>query len=143
MKVKTVLFAAITLSLLIGGMGCEKENNITYPDAIILKELPKFYLSGNIKQGEQKMIQSKNELLSLFNQTEIGKMADLQNIDFSKQTLLIGCDSYPNEANFIYTFSKKTKKNLFFALRYQEMRHNLTAILIMELLFKNYLKQLL
>ena len=111
---KTVLFMIITLFFLIGGVGCKEEVNTTYPDAITIKELPKMSLTGNIKQGEQKVIQSKKELLALFNQAEIDKYFDLQSIDFEKQTLLIGCDSYPSEANFRYEFSKEEGRSYYF-----------------------------
>lgn len=114
MKTKTILFTVIALFLLIGGMGCEENENLIFTDAIIIKELPKMYLTGSIKQGEQKIIQSNKELLTLFSQAEIDKFPDLQDVDFDKQTLLIGCDSYPNEANLIYEFSKKNAKEFIF-----------------------------
>lgn len=108
MKTKAFLFMVIALFLLVGA-GCEKE--IFYPDAIIIKELPKMYLTGNIKQGEQKLIQTKNELLTSFSQSDIDKVNDLKNIDFINQTLLIGCDTYSNEVNNLrYLFSKKIEK---------------------------------
>lgn len=35
----------------------------------------------------------------------------MKNIDFTNQTLLIGCDNYSNEVNNLrYTFSKKNEK---------------------------------
>ena len=113
MKTKLIVFTTITLLLLIGGTGCEKE--IFYPDATLIKDLPKMYLTGNIKQGEQEIIRTKEELLTFFSQFEIDKVNELKNIDFTNQTLLIGCDNYSNEVNNLrYTFSKKTKKNISF-----------------------------
>ena len=108
MKTKLIVFTTITLLLLIGGTGCEKE--IFYPDATF-KDLPKMYLTGNIKQGEQEIIRTKEELLTFFSQFEIDKVNELKNIDFTNQTLLIGCDNYSNEVNNLrYTFSKKNEK---------------------------------
>lgn len=108
MKTKAFLFMVIALFLLLV-VGCEKD--IFYPDAIIIKELPKMYLTGNIKQGEQKLIQTKKELLTLFSQSEIDKVDDLKDLDFTNQTLLIGCDTYSNEVNNLrYLFSKKSEK---------------------------------
>lgn len=108
MKTKLLVFTTITLLLLIGGTGCEKE--IFYPDATF-KDLPKMYLTGNIKQGEQEIIRTKEELLTFFSQFEIDKVNELKNIDFTNQTLLIGCDNYSNEVNNLrYTFSKKNEK---------------------------------
>ena len=109
MKTKLIVFTTITLLLLIGGSGCEKE--IFYPDATLIKDLPKMYLTGNIKQGEQEIIRTKEELLTFFSQFEIDKVNELKNIDFTNQTLLIGCDNYSNEVNNLrYTFSKKNEK---------------------------------
>jgi len=109
MKTRMILFSVITLVLLIGGTGCEKE--IIYPDAIIIKELPKMHLTGTIKQGEQRIIQTKKALLTLFSQSEIDKVDELKNIDFTNHTLLIGCDNYSNEvSNLRYIFSKNSEK---------------------------------
>ena len=109
MKTKLIVSTIITLLLLIGGTGCEKE--IFYPDATLIKDLPKMYLTGNIKQGEQEIIRTKEELLTFFSQFEIDKVNELKNIDFTNQTLLIGCDNYSNEVNNLrYTFSKKNEK---------------------------------
>ena len=108
MKTKTFLFLAIA-SFLLAGAGCEKE--ILYPDATLIKDLPKMHLTGNIKQGEQKIIRTKDELLTFFSQFEIDKVNELKNIDFAYQTLLIGCDNYSNEVNNLrYTFSNKSEK---------------------------------
>ena len=97
------------VSFLLAGAGCEKD--IFYPDATLIKDLPKMYLTGNIKQGEQEIIRTKEELLTFFSQFEIDKVNELKNIDFTNQTLLIGCDNYSNEVNNLrYTFSKKNEK---------------------------------
>lgn len=108
MKTKTFLFMAV-VSFLLAGAGCEKD--IFYPDATLIKDLPKMYLTGNIKEGEQKIIRTKEELLTFFSQFEIDKVNELKNIDFTNQTLLIGCDNYSNEVNNLrYTFSKNDEK---------------------------------
>ena len=108
MKTKTFLFMAV-VSFLLAGAGCEKD--IFYPDATLIKGLPKMHLTGNIKQGEQKIIRTKEELLTFFSQFEIDKVNELKNIDFTNQTLLIGCDNYSNEVNNLrYAFSKKEEK---------------------------------
>ena len=109
MKTKLLVFITITLLLLIGGK--KKKKEIFYPDATLIKDLPKMYLTGNIKQGEQEIIRTKEELLTFFSQFEIDKVNELKNIDFTNQTLLIGCDNYSNEVNNLrYTFSKKNEK---------------------------------
>lgn len=115
MKTKSVLLSVIFLFLLMGVMGCE-EKNITTTDAIIIKELPKMYLlDGKMKQGEGKVVQSRQELLALFSQTEIDKYPDLKGIDFTTQTLLIGCDGYPCLAYLDYDFYKnKDNEYIFF-----------------------------
>ena len=108
MKKKIFLLMAIA-SFILAGAGCE--NAIFYPDATLIKDLPKMHLTGNIKQGEQKIIRTKDELLTFFSQFEIDKVNELKNIDFTNQTLLIGCDNYSNEVNNLhYTFSKKNEK---------------------------------
>ena len=111
MKTKLIVSTIITLLLLIGGTGCEKE--IFYPDATLIKDLPKMYLTGNIKQGEQEIIRTKEELLTFFSQFEIDKVNELKNIDFTNQTLLIGCDNYSNEVNYCnYSALKKINSYL-------------------------------
>lgn len=123
MKRRTILFTAISLLLLLGEaiIGCQNDINKTYPDAIIVKELPKMYIQGNIKQGDVKIVHSKKELLALFSQSEIDKVNDLATINFSTQTLLIGCDNYASEANFRYKFSKNKETEYNFSVEINGM----------------------
>lgn len=73
----------------------------------LLKEIPKFYAKGNIEVGEQKVIQTKEELLAVFSQETIDKVEGLNGIDFSTQTLLLGRDSKSSAANtFRYRYSQ-------------------------------------
>lgn len=114
MRTKSVLLSLIFLFFLMGITGCE-EKHLDTTDAIIIKELPKMYLLyGNMKQGEGKVVQSNKELLALFSQTEIDKYPDLKGIDFTTQTLLIGCDDYPCLAHLNYDFYKNKNNEFIF-----------------------------
>ena len=111
MRAGKFIFAII--ALLLFGVGCEEKTLTT--DAIIIKELPKMYLlDGKMKQGEGKVVQSRQELLALFSQDEIDKYPDLKGIDFSTQTLLIGCDGLPSLAHLNYAFYKNKDDDFIF-----------------------------
>ena len=106
MKSKTILFSVIALFLLIGETGCEKEKNITFPDAIIIKELPKLDILGN--NTESIVIQSQKELGAIFSESELQRYEELQQIDFTQCTLLLGFGSYGNEVSNMQHYFIKT-----------------------------------
>ncbi|WP_080903408.1 hypothetical protein [Parabacteroides sp. Marseille-P3160] len=125
MKTKKIRlnFLLFPFTLLVIG-GCNNDNyekNPIFPEAIIVKELPKMYLSGNIEKGDHKVIQDQSELQNIFSWEELSKVNDLQNIDFSKYTLLIGCDSYLSEANLEYSYSKTGDIDYLFQIRISGM----------------------
>lgn len=95
MKKKMILFTVIALFLLIGGMGCEREDE-TYPDAVIVKELPILPIGNN---RNSIVIQSQKELKAVYSSDILQHYDDLSNIDFSKYTLLLGYGGYGNEVS--------------------------------------------
>ncbi len=99
-----------------------------------------YLLDGKMKQGEGKVVQSRQELLALFSQDEIDKYPDLKGIDFSTQTLLIGCDGLPSLAHLNYAFYKNKDDDFIFFVEIGVMQHNPIPIFITGLL-KNWLKQ--
>lgn len=105
---KRIIFFSILLLLFMVSCGCCKEAN-SLNEVKIIKELPKMYIQGNISIGTQKIIQKKEELLLIFSAEQLNKLNDLNQIDFDKQTLLIGYDSYPNEAELTYQLEKNTQ----------------------------------
>lgn len=114
MKTKLLL----PLLVLIIVIGCKKEETYKIPEkSFIIKEVSKNYIEGNIKEGEQKIIQSKKELLAIFSQSEINKVKELRNINFTRQTLLLGCDFYENRAEFRYNFSKQSKSKYLLSVK--------------------------
>ena len=111
MKNKVLLFTILSLFLLIGGTGCKKEENITFPDAIIIKELPKLYiLSSNT---ESVVIQSQKELYTMFGESELQRYEEMQQIDFSKSTLLLGFGRYGNLVSDMRHYFVKTGKRSY------------------------------
>lgn len=106
MERKTILFSVIALFFLMGGMGCEKEKNITFPDAIIIKELPKLNILGS--NTESIVIHSQKELDAVFSESELQQYEELQQIDFTKHTLLLGFGSYGNEVSNMQHYFIKT-----------------------------------
>ncbi len=116
MKTKMILFTVIVFSLMVGGAGCERNNNISYPDATIIKELPKITDIGS--NTKSLVMQSQKELESVFNKNELQRFEDLQQIDFSKYTLLLGCGSYGNEvSNMEHSFIKTGTKSYTYLLK--------------------------
>ena len=106
MKNKTLLFTTIALFLLIGVTRCEKEKEITFPDAIIIKELSKLDILGS--NTESIVIQSQKELDAIFSKSEMQRYEELQQIDFSKNTLLLGFGRYGNEVSNMQHYFIKT-----------------------------------
>lgn len=99
------MFAIISLFLLIV-VGCKKEDNITFPDAIIIKELPKLYILSS--STESVVIQSLEELYTMFGESELQRYEELQQVDFSKQTLLLGFCRYGNLVTDMRHYFAKT-----------------------------------
>lgn len=104
MKTRKIFLMMPFLFLIMGIGGCEDKNEI-FPDATIVKELPKVNVIGNSTKSI--IIQSQRELEAVFSKNELQQVNDLQQIDFSKYTLLLGYGTYPNEvSNMEHSFSK-------------------------------------
>ncbi len=104
MKIKKIFLMMPFLFLIMGIEGCEDKNEI-YPDATIVKELPKVNVIGN--NTKSIIIQSQRELEAVFSKNELQQVNDLQQIDFSKNTLLLGYGNYSNEvSNMEHSFVK-------------------------------------
>ena len=115
MKTKKVFLIIPLLFLIIGMGGCEDKNGI-YPEAMVVKELPKISILGN--HTKSVIIQSQKELKAVFSEDELKRIDDLQQIDFSKHTLLLGYGSYANEvANMEHSFSKTTETSYTYLLK--------------------------
>lgn len=84
--IKTFLVIPFLL-LLIGITGCEDDKNDTYPEATIVKELPRMGMGRNT---EPLVIRSRKELQALFDKSELERVEELRQIDFSRYTLLTG-----------------------------------------------------
>ncbi len=104
---RTKIFLALTLLLSVAIMllgSCKPNNIIEYPDAVILKELPKVAVGSN---REAMVIRSEQELMAVYTEEYISRISDLQNIDFSRYTLLLGYCFYANEVSYMkHLFSK-------------------------------------
>ena len=109
----------VLIALLIAaamGCGCSKDKD-TSEENLIVKELPKRGIQGNLKIGEHRVIQSEKELYSSYSKEEVMAVKELRDIDFSTQTLLIGEESYENQASLIYEFTKKNVINYVFTVK--------------------------
>ena len=99
MKTKKILLIISFLLILIGMGGCENENEI-YPDATIIKELPKINVIGN--NTKSIVIQSQKELEAVFNKNE----------------LLLGYGGYGNEVStMVHSFSKTRTTSYIYLLK--------------------------
>ena len=87
MKTSKLLLTMLFLFMIIGIAGCEDDENETYPDAIIVKELPRLSTGNNTRSL---VIRSQKELEAVFDKNELERVEELQQIDFSKYTLLSG-----------------------------------------------------
>lgn len=101
------IFSALTLLLSVAMLSlgsCKPNNIIEYPDAVILKELPKMAVGSN---REAMVIRSEQELMAVYTEEYISRISDLQNIDFSRYTLLLGHCFSANEVLYMkHLFSK-------------------------------------
>jgi hypothetical protein len=118
---KNLVFIIIPALMLVMSSfsGCEiKEMRVQETPVIVIKELPKMYLEGNlyVAAGEHAIIQSQTELSALFSQETIENSSDLQEIDFETQTLLIGRDDYHYNAVFNYEFSTTAENEYLFTV---------------------------
>ena len=112
MKTKMILFAVLALCM-IGVMGCDDFDEY---DVRIVKELPKITVIGDSR--ESFVIQSQKEVEEIFNKEDLQRIKVLQNIDFSKYTLLLGCGSYPNQVtNMIHSFRATGKNSYLYLLK--------------------------
>src|SRR5690554_2663704 len=105
MKTIQILLLIPFLFILIGMTGCEDDGNETYPDAIIVKELPRLNPGNN---NRPLVIRSRKELEAVFDKNELERVKELQQIDFSKYTLLSGfvgstTEVYVAEHSFLKT----------------------------------------
>lgn len=101
----------VLIGFILIGLGCGKEKKEdTYPhDETIIAELPKMGAESmrDMKSGDSRVIRSQEELLDVFSIEEIQSLAQLQNIDFTTYSVLIGMCSYSNEVNYIkHTYTK-------------------------------------
>lgn len=91
LKIRVVMLLLLAISY-----SCDRNSDDTiYPDAVIIKELPKMPI-GNHR--ESMIIQSQSELEAVFDTATLEQIEDLQGIDFSKYTLLLGYGTYKNQA---------------------------------------------
>ena len=104
------LFVAATM-----GCGCSKDREAS-EENLIVKELPKMHLQGNLEIGEHRVIQSEEELYRAYTREAVMSVKELRDIDFSTQTLLIGREFYANQANLTYKFTKKDTMNYIFTV---------------------------
>lgn len=97
-KAVTMLF----ILMLVMTYSCDSGIDIDdtdYPYALIIRELPKLAIMG--KHLESVVINSQEELESVFTDTELQREESLDAIDFSKYTLLLGYGTYSNEVSTI------------------------------------------
>jgi|ADurb_Cas_02_Slu_FD_contig_31_3305740_length_1145_multi_3_in_0_out_0_1 hypothetical protein len=74
------------------------------------------YILGS--NSESLVIQSQNELQALFSNEELQRYEDLQQIDFTQYTLLLGHGSYPNEvSNQEHSFIKTGIRSYTYLLK--------------------------
>lgn len=109
----TVSGLLLTL-LMIMGYSCDKTDDAIYPEAIIIRELPK--LSGIGNHTESVIINSQDELDAVFNTIALQREESLQDIDFSKFSLLLGYGTYGNEVSSMDHSFIKIKKNTYLYL---------------------------
>ncbi|RNC66196.1 hypothetical protein [Proteiniphilum sp. X52] len=104
MKIMKTLLIIPLLLHLIGMVGCEDDKNDTYPEATIVKELPRMGMGNNTKSL---VIRSQKELEALFDKSELDRVEELRQIDFSRYTLLTGyVVSSTNVSIVEHSFSK-------------------------------------
>ncbi|MDO5616841.1 MAG: hypothetical protein Q4G16_11665 [Cruoricaptor ignavus] len=118
MKTKKQNLVSRTLGLLFilmlfASYSCDRnsDDNTIYPDAVIIKELPKIIPIGNHR--ESVIIQSQSELETVFDTATLEQIEDLQGIDFSKYTLLLGYGTYGNEVTNLEHYYSKTASNTY------------------------------
>ncbi len=86
---KRIFLVSTLLLLLLAIVGCEKEENkdkIKLSDVKIVKELR--VNAGSCKNGEIVVINSQKELNDIYKNSSVPK--DLNNIDFNKNSVIIG-----------------------------------------------------
>ncbi|MDO5615079.1 MAG: hypothetical protein Q4G16_02735 [Cruoricaptor ignavus] len=98
--------------MLFASYSCDRssDDNTIYPDAVIIKELPKMPI-GNHR--ESVIIQSQSELETVFDTATLEQIEDLQGIDFSKYTLLLGYGTYKNQAVQMEHYYSKIGSNTY------------------------------
>jgi len=67
MKTKIVLLLLLSATIQVSTGGCtdsndDKKEEITYPEAVIIKELPKIYEVASLSIGENRVIRTQAEL---------------------------------------------------------------------------------
>ncbi|MDO5616843.1 MAG: hypothetical protein Q4G16_11675 [Cruoricaptor ignavus] len=118
MKTKKQNLVSRTLGLLFilmlfASYSCDRDSkdDTIYPDAVIIKELPKIIPIGNHR--ESVIIQSQSELETVFDTATLEQIEDLQGIDFSKYTLLLGYGTYKNQAVQMEHYYSKIGSNTY------------------------------
>ena len=120
MKALFFRLSSFFLMLILLAAGCDSDNNndddAPFPDAVIIKELPKITAVGNSNSSE--IVQTQKGLESIFSQKDLESFEDLQNIDFSKHTLLLGYGTYSNEVSDMeHSFTKTGTSEYTYILR--------------------------
>ena len=130
MKQQIILWIS-TLLLLTAGAGCKKDviapevtiekelqnedstssGNSNSLEVTIIKKLPKITAIGNHKAS--KVIRSEKELKSVFTEKDLKHFKDLQQIDFSKHTLLLGYGTYGNQVTNMEHSFVRTGSNAY------------------------------
>ena len=109
-KATAMLFALVLVLTYSCDSGIDIDDT-DYPDALIIHELPKLTIMG--KHLESVVINSQQELESVFNDTELQREESLAAIDFSKYTLLLGYGTYSNEVSTMEHYYAKIGKGSY------------------------------
>ena len=80
---------------------------IPFPDAVIVKELPKINLPVKKPIETAQIIRTREELLNFYDAEALATNPDLNSINFSEQTLLLnGASTYSDITGLAYTYTK-------------------------------------
>ncbi|NDW12292.1 hypothetical protein D0T50_05235 [Bacteroides sp. 214] len=115
MKIKKLKLLILLPILILGIAACDdNDGNMDYPDAVIVKELPKLLPNSS---RESLVIQSQKELEAVYSKEELARFEELQQIDFESHTLLLGYGTYSNEVSYMkHSFLKKSSNSYVYLL---------------------------
>jgi hypothetical protein len=115
MKELFFILSSVFLMLLLLAAGCDNDknndDNAPFPDAVIIKVLPKITAVGNSNSSE--IVQTQKGLEAIFSQKDLEPFEDLQDIDFLKHTLLLGYGTYSNEVSYMEHSFTKTETSVY------------------------------